>query len=139
MSEIYGRYSMDQGDPRTDRTDGGMDDTFLTPIQFSGSKFSSRNLQHLNTIPSILNWSAAGNNSCTFSAVMHTSLLYAYSENANYKYEMPKVGCVFPMVNVSILPQARFGPSDPREDAPHFTISPYLIKCQAFHLLFLVI
>ena len=32
-----------------------------------------------------------------------------------------KVGCVFPMVVVSILPHAEFGPNDHREDAPHFT------------------
>ena len=31
-----------------------------------------------------------------------------------------KVGCVFPMVIVSILPHAEFGPNDHREDAPHF-------------------
>ena len=33
-----------------------------------------------------------------------------------------KVGCVFPMVVVSILPHAEFGPNDHREDAPHFTL-----------------
>ena len=32
-----------------------------------------------------------------------------------------KVGCVFPMVVVSILPHAKFGPRDHREHAPHFT------------------
>ena len=31
-----------------------------------------------------------------------------------------KVGRVFPMVVVSILPHAEFGPNDHREDAPHF-------------------
>ena len=33
-----------------------------------------------------------------------------------------KVGCVFPMVVVSILPHAEFGPNDHREDAPHFSM-----------------
>ena len=31
-----------------------------------------------------------------------------------------KVERVFPMVVVSILPHAEFGPNDHREDAPHF-------------------
>ena len=31
-----------------------------------------------------------------------------------------KVGYVFPMVVVSILLRAEFGPNDHREDAPHF-------------------
>ena len=31
-----------------------------------------------------------------------------------------KVGYVFQMVIVSILPHAEFGPNDDREDAPHF-------------------
>ena len=31
-----------------------------------------------------------------------------------------KVGCVFPMVAVSILPQAEFGQKDHQEDASHF-------------------
>ena len=31
-----------------------------------------------------------------------------------------KVGCVFPMVIVSIVPHAEFGPNDHREDASHF-------------------
>ena len=31
-----------------------------------------------------------------------------------------KVGCVFPMVVVSILLHAEFGPNDHREDASHF-------------------
>ena len=33
-----------------------------------------------------------------------------------------KVGCVFPMVVIPILPQAEFGPNDHREDAPHFIL-----------------
>ena len=32
-----------------------------------------------------------------------------------------KVGRVFPIVVVSILPHAEFGPNDLRKDAPHFT------------------
>ena len=32
-----------------------------------------------------------------------------------------KVGCVFSMVVVSILPHAEFGPNDHQKDAPHFT------------------
>ena len=31
-----------------------------------------------------------------------------------------KVGCVFPMVVVSILPHAEFGQNDHREHTPHF-------------------
>ena len=31
-----------------------------------------------------------------------------------------KVGCVFPMVVVSLLLHAEFGPNDHRKDAPHF-------------------
>ena len=31
-----------------------------------------------------------------------------------------KVGCIFPMVVVYLLPQAEFGRNDHREDAPHF-------------------
>ena len=33
-----------------------------------------------------------------------------------------KVGCVFSMVVVSILPHAEFGPNDHQKDAPHFNI-----------------
>ena len=32
-----------------------------------------------------------------------------------------KVGCVFPVAVISILPQAESGPYDHREDTPHFT------------------
>ena len=34
--------------------------------------------------------------------------------------DLSKVGCVFAMVVVSILPYAEFGRNDHREDAPHF-------------------
>ena len=33
-----------------------------------------------------------------------------------------KVGCGFPMVVVSILPHAKFGPNDRRVDAIHFIL-----------------
>ena len=33
------------------------------------------------------------------------------------------VGCVFPVVTVSILLHVEFGRNDHREDAPHFTIT----------------
>ena len=33
-----------------------------------------------------------------------------------------KVGCVFPMVIVSMLPHAELGPNDDRDDAHHFSI-----------------
>ena len=33
-----------------------------------------------------------------------------------------KLGCIFPMVIVSILPHTEFGPNDHWEDAPHFKI-----------------
>ena len=39
-----------------------------------------------------------------------------------------KVGCVFPMVLVSILPHAEFGRNDHRENAPHFIILPHLLS-----------
>ena len=38
-----------------------------------------------------------------------------------------KVGCVFPMVAVSVLPHAEFGPNEHREDAHHF-----MIYCQKY-------
>jgi len=38
-----------------------------------------------------------------------------------------KVGCLFPMVIVSILRLPEFGPNDNREDGPHFTIDGYEI------------
>ena len=38
----------------------------------------------------------------------------------NVKRNINKVGCVFPMVIIPILPQAEFGPDDHREDALHF-------------------
>ena len=34
-----------------------------------------------------------------------------------------KVGCVFPMIVVSILPHAEFGPNDQWEDAAHFKMA----------------
>ena len=34
----------------------------------------------------------------------------------------PKVGCVFAMVVVSILPHLEFGRNDREEDAPHFGV-----------------
>ena len=50
-------------------------------------------------------------------------------------YMRRKVGCVFTMVVVSILPQAELGPNDHREDAPHFSFyspeSSYLNPIQA--------
>ena len=39
-----------------------------------------------------------------------------------------KEGYVFPMVVISILPHAIFGPNDHLEDAPHFTILAWKIK-----------
>ena len=36
-----------------------------------------------------------------------------------------KVGCVFSMVAVSILPHAEFGPNDHQDEAPHFIIQEY--------------
>ena len=33
-----------------------------------------------------------------------------------------KVGCVFPVAVVSVLPHAEFGPNDYQEDAPHFKL-----------------
>ena len=37
-----------------------------------------------------------------------------------------KVGCVFPMVVISLLPHAELGLDDHREDALHFNISVYI-------------
>ena len=39
-----------------------------------------------------------------------------------------KVGCIFLMVTVSLLPRAVFGPTDHREDPPHFTRKPFSLK-----------
>ena len=41
---------------------------------------------------------------------------------STWNFQVHKVGCVFAMVVVSILPQAEFGPNDHRQDAPHFNI-----------------
>ena len=50
--------------------------------------------------------------------------------NFNYLFKN-KVECVFPMVIVSLLPQAELGQNDHREDAPHFIFlghfEPYLL------------
>ena len=43
-------------------------------------------------------------------------ILYCESYNMNHV----KVGCVFPMVVVSIPPHSAFGPNDYQEDASHF-------------------
>ena len=50
-----------------------------------------------------------------------------FNENIPYRIdqfqenrENHKVGCVFPMVDVSILPHAEFGSNDHQVDAPHF-------------------
>jgi len=43
------------------------------------------------------------------------------------EFDKNKVGCVFPMFVVSILPHAEFGSNDHREDAPHFIISVFLL------------
>ena len=42
---------------------------------------------------------------------------------SNFNFELiltSKVGCVFPLIIIPILPQAEFGPNDHQEDAPHF-------------------
>ena len=39
-------------------------------------------------------------------------------------FQSIKVGCVFPMVIIPILPRAEFGPNDHREDAAHFIYIP---------------
>ena len=39
-----------------------------------------------------------------------------------------KVLCVFPMVNVSIVPHAEFGRNDHQEDALHFTLRSHLLR-----------
>ena len=44
-----------------------------------------------------------------------THILWGYLE--------AKVGCVFPMAIISILPQAESRPNDNREDAPHFSFT----------------
>ena len=41
----------------------------------------------------------------------------------NHKNEENKVGCVFPIVIVSILPYAEFGPNDHRKKHPNFIFS----------------
>ena len=42
-----------------------------------------------------------------------------------------KVGCVFPIAVVSILPHAEFGSNDRQENAPHFT---YVTKAMLHRL-----
>ena len=60
------------------------------------------------------------------------SLIYEINEfqyrRSNYNIESRsyKVGCVFPMVVVSMLPHADFGPNDHRDDALHFIQSSIL-------------
>ena len=38
------------------------------------------------------------------------------------------MGCVIPLVDVSILPHAEFGPNDHREDAPHEIFLKFLCR-----------
>ena len=50
--------------------------------------------------------------------------------------DISTVECVFPVVVVSMLPHAEFGPNDHQEDAPYFTfgLNP-LVKYMWFILL----
>ena len=67
-------------------------------------------------------------NSCTVSKTEYDKLQRKYirleiQEQASRGYQarvQNKVGCVFPMVVVSIPPHAEFGPNDHQEDAHHF-------------------
>ena len=43
-----------------------------------------------------------------------------------------KVGCAFPMVIVTIMPHAEFGPNDHRVDAPHFTKYTIILEMDPF-------
>ena len=45
-----------------------------------------------------------------------------------------KVGCIFPMFVVSLLPHAEFGKSDHREDAPHFTLNRLICSVMAHRM-----
>ena len=49
-----------------------------------------------------------------------------------YKF---KVGCVFPMVVVSILPHSEFGRNDHWEDAPHFNFMNSTLTDSKLHLI----
>ena len=56
----------------------------------------------------------------------HEIILLKQHSKRIEKYRVPtleftKVGCIFLMVVVSILPDTVFGPNDHREDVPHFT------------------
>ena len=52
------------------------------------------------------------------------------------KLKLIKVGCIFLMVNVPMVPQAEFGPNDHREDASNFIIyQTYLPVLTAFWML----
>ena len=42
--------------------------------------------------------------------------------NISFFFHPNKVGCVFSMIFVSILPHAEFGPNDHQENAYHFTV-----------------
>ena len=48
-------------------------------------------------------------------------VLLDHQRHFRSKFIKFKVGCIFPMVVVSLLPHVEFGLNDYREDAPHFT------------------
>ena len=52
-----------------------------------------------------------------FRSMFTTSMI----EKEKGKIRSGKVGCVFPMIVVSLLPHAKVGPNDHREDATHFS------------------
>ena len=66
---------------------------------------------------------------CIFSKAVSTSSQVMLPLNDHVLHCNHKVGCVFPIVIVSMLPQAEFGPNDHWEHANHFTIlfSPFIL------------
>ena len=51
--------------------------------------------------------------------LMHIFILRNAFKNYRLKLKI-KVGCIYPMVVVSILPHAEFGPNEHQEEAHHF-------------------
>ena len=47
-------------------------------------------------------------------------------------YSHHKVGCVFPMITVSILPHGQFGPNNHREDVSHVSLQGLTIRVHKY-------
>ena len=93
---------------------------------FQFSRMLRNNRQILNLCRQKCQVSAADNGVATLALAappvntLNAELLSSIKTNIDQGISA-KVGCPFPVVLVSILPHAEFGPDDHREDAPHFT------------------